>query len=195
MGTRFQRPDLVQTLPDRWYPTANAKALLLYHMPWRQHHHDPTAGNYLQWSSHQTYKNAKFLSASEVVGVEPTGVAPMLPCPTQELRLLKRGLDVYFKELRALGIMVEPPFVDNDYLYIGHWNDDAVEAALGGRSVAIMAVVPGTGKKGCKQAAQCAYYLMSQVRNAVLYPPGGEAGGLVGPAVLSWLGLQQDQHL
>ena len=187
MGAVFERLDFRQTLPDKWYPTSNARVLLLYYMPWRQHHHDPTVGNHLQWSNYQTDKTAALVSASQVVCAEPTAATPMLPCPTQELRLVKRGLDIYFQEFRALGITVEAPYVDDDYLYIGHWNDDAVEEALGGQGVATLAVVSGVGKKGLKQAAQCAYYLMSQVRHSVLYPQGGEACGPAGKAGLAWV--------
>ena len=57
---------------------------------------------------------------------------PVLPIPSQELALVKRGLDAYHGQLRRLGITVEAPYMDAEYWWWGHWNDDAVEMAVGG---------------------------------------------------------------
>jgi hypothetical protein len=179
-GAPYERADFRQTLPDRWFPTASARTLLVYYQPWRGHHHDATMGNYLNWSKHQSDKNAALVSANDVVSADPTGASPLMPIPKQELRLVKQGLDTYWQALRKLGVAVEAPFMDEDYLWIGYWDDDAVEAVLGTK-VAIMCVVTNGGHKGRKQAAQSAYYLLSQVRNSVLYPAGGAAVG--GPPV------------
>ena len=184
-GAPYERPDFRQTLPDKWFPTGNAKTLLIYYMPWRQHHHDPQVGNYMTWSLHQSVRNAALVSANDVVRAEPTGASPLLPVPTQELRLVKRGLDIYFAELQKVGVTVEAPFVDPDYLWVGYWDDDAIEASLG-QKVATMVVVNAYGVKGKKVASQAAYYLWSQVRNSVLYPANGAAGGAP-PAGRQWL--------
>jgi hypothetical protein len=179
-GAPFERADFKQTLPHRWFPTLNARTLLVYYQPWRKQHHDPQIGNYFTWSLHQSVKNAAMVSARDELRADPTAANPVWPIPTQELRLVKQGLDAYWHALMELGVVVDAPFMDDDYLWIGYWNDDAVEKLLG-TQVAVMCVVANTGVKGKKQASQCAYYLLSQVRNSVLYPAGGAAVG--GPPV------------
>ena len=100
---------------------------------------------------------------------------PLLPLPQQELSLVKRGLDAYFSTLRGLGITVDAPFCDDDYVWWGHWNDDAIEAANGGAGIATCSVSLNTGNKGRKAAAQGAYYLFSMIRHQVLH--AAEGGG------------------
>lgn len=105
---------------------------------------------------------------------------PVLPVPKQELALVKRGLDAYFATLRKKGITVEAPFMDNDYCWWGHWNDDAVETAIGGVSgpmgVATCTMTLNTGVKGRRHACQSAYYLFSMVRHVVLHDGDGPGG-------------------
>jgi hypothetical protein len=121
-----------QTRPDTWYPHTKCRHLLLYYQPWRQHHHDAsTSGGYLQWSWHQSDKNARMVCAGQgggPVSGDVTAQNPVLPIPKQELTLIKKGLDKYFLELRKLGLTVDAPSLDPDYFWIGHWNDDTVEA-------------------------------------------------------------------
>jgi hypothetical protein len=91
---------------------------------------------------------------------------PVLPVPKQELALVKRGLDAYFATLRKKGITVEAPFMDNDYCWWGHWNDDAVETAIGGVSgpmgvatctmtlnTVSLAALPGLGPPAARRLA------------------------------------------
>ena len=107
---------------------------------------------------------------------------PVLPIPDQELTLVKRGLDAYHGQLRRLGITVEAPYKDPDYWWWGHWNDDAVEMAVGGpkapMSIATCAVTQnGQGKNGRKQAGSSAYYLFSILRHIVLHEGEGPGSG------------------
>lgn len=141
------RTVMSQTSMDTWYPHQNARHLLVYYMPWRKHHHDASAsGGYLQWSCHQNDRSASMVCAgggSE--SGEPTSQEPMLPIPKQEITLIKKGLDKYFFQLQKLGLTLLAPSVDEDYLYTGFWNDDAVEKASGpklrgGRATALVCI-------------------------------------------------------
>ena len=117
------------------------------------------------------------VSAKAVVDpAGPSGQLPVLNIPKQEVKLLERGLGIYFQELRELRVVHKAPSTDPDCLYVGFWEDHAVEQALGYK-VSVVAVVQNYGNKGQKQAIQSAYYLMSAVRNAVLYNLDGSVKG------------------
>jgi hypothetical protein len=111
-----------------------------------------------------------------MVGTVPSGLQLHAPIPDQELALVKRGLDAYCRALRKLGVNVDEPSISDKYLWVGYWDDDMVEDVLNIK-VATMCVVANRGSLGRTQAAQSAYYLWSQVRNSVLYPPGCAAVG------------------
>jgi hypothetical protein len=107
---------------------------------------------------------------------------PVLPVPSQELALVKRGLDAYHAQLRRLGITVEAPYMDDEYCWWGFWNDDAVEAAIGGPNdpmgVATCVVTQnGAGKTGRKQAGASAYYVFSMLRHILLHDGDGPGSG------------------
>ena len=123
-----------QTRPDTWYPEENARHLLIYYMPWRKHHHDSSVGGYANWSWHHSDKNTGMVCQGAGGGVAsdlPTSQEPTLPTPKDEITLIKKGLDTYYFELRELGLTVDAPTVDADYLWTGFWEDDAVLDACG----------------------------------------------------------------
>jgi hypothetical protein len=167
-----QNRHLAPALPDSWFPTEGARALLLYYLPWRGTHHDTTHGDFLTpWVGQPlSVKNGTMVSVTGMVGADPMGGCPLAPIPLQDLELVKKGLDTYRHALLGQGVDVDATNTDEEYVWIGYWNDAEVEAALG-TQVATMCVVNNGGKRGGKQAAQSAYYLWSQVRNVVLYPP------------------------
>jgi hypothetical protein len=117
--------------------------------------------------------------AKELVTGDVTGQRPLLPVPTQEHTLMKKGLDKYFLELRRRGITVDAPFTDPEYTWHGYWNDDTVEQVTG-RAVATACIVMNGHGKGAKQAGQCAYYVFSMIRNITCYNEYSQAGEPLG---------------
>ena len=165
-----------QTLPDTWYPHKNAQFLLIYYMPWRKHHHDPSVGNYLTWSAHLSDRNASMQCANDLASSLPTSQIEVLPLPQQEIVLIKRALDLYFFTLRKQGLTVDAPSVHQDYLWSCFWNDETVEQACSFPVACSALTSNGATVKGRKQASQCAYYLFSQVRHQVAYPADSDIG-------------------
>ena len=84
--------------------------------------------------------------ASQLVSQNVTSQQPVLQIPQQELTLIKKGLDKYFLELRKMHITVNAPFMDDDYFYVGFWNDDPVEAVVG-RAVATSCIAERGGRR------------------------------------------------
>ena len=153
VGAPFLSKQVVkQTRVDTWYPHNKCRHLLIYYMPWRQHHHNPaSSGGYLQWSWHNSDKNASMVCAGEGGGVEsgePTSQQPVLPIPGDEVTLIKKGLNDYYLRLRKLGLTVDPPAVDVDYLWTGFWNDDAVKKVCGPKLCCGLALGAGGWGRG-----------------------------------------------
>jgi hypothetical protein len=163
-----QRVDYRQTLPDRWFPTADARALLVYYQPWRLLVHNPQVGDYFKTVKDAAMVSLKYVASANTWTI-PCEQNQLSPIPRQELNLVRQGMYAYWRALQHQGVDVPAPMIFPEHLWVGYWDDYQVETAVGSK-VATMCVVHETGEEGREHATQCAFYLWSQLRNLILYP-------------------------